>query len=408
LSFGLASAVGGAALLVACGCAKTPPAATGGLAESLPAQSYKVQWTADLQLPKEDAIDRVFVKEDIVFAYTKKNMAYAINRAANSGFIRFNTFIRDTMIKPHDPVVLKERIIFPTDSTLEVYKRDGRFERSYKTSSSLRTNAVGSPTGSRVFFGVDTPGAGRMVAVETMPGEYRPVSQKWELMSNKGAPINSAPATLAGVVYAAFDDGWVYAVNTESRASIWETATGPTFQTYGPVTADLRADEYGVYVPSTDSKLYCLDKTQGKQKWSYYAGSSLRGSPEVTATMVYIPVQGRGMVAIDKINGPAVREPRWIARDAVKLVAEDEKFAYFQRADNLVAAIDKQTGEQKFTSTRTDLVAFATNTKDSTIYAGTKDGKVVAITPNLKPGNVGQIAVLDLGDERAVDAVAMK
>jgi len=70
-----------------------------------------------------------------------------------------------------------------------------------------------------------------------------------------------------------------------------------------------------------------------------------------------------------------------------------------------VIAIDKQTGEQRFTSKRNDLVAFATNTKDGTIYAATASGQVIAITPVLKPGNVGEIA---MDDARVVDVVAMR
>jgi outer membrane protein assembly factor BamB len=197
----------------------------------------------------------------------------------------------------------------------------------------------------------------------------------------------------------------VYAVNGDNREPIWATSTGQVFQTYGPVTAALRADDFGVYVPSTDSKFYCLDKTQGRVKWQYFAGSSLRDDPEVTATMVYLPVLGRGIVAIDKLNGPAIREPRWICKDAKQLVSEDEKYAYFARADNIVIAIDKQTGEQRFTSKRNDLVAFATNTKDGIIYAGTKTGELIAITPVLKPGNVGEIA---MDNSRPVEMLAMK
>jgi hypothetical protein len=140
-------------------------------------------------------------------------------------------------------------------------------------------------------------------------------------------------------------------------------------------------------------------------KWQYYAGSSLRATPEITATMVYLPVTGRGVVAIDKINGPAVREPKWVVKDAVKLVAEDEKYAYFNRADQIVIAIEKATGEQKFTSKRTDLVAFATNTKDSTIYAASKEGQVLAIVPVLKPGNMGELA---LDGATRVDVMAMR
>lgn len=384
------------------GCQQTKPKVS-GVPEPLPAQSFKRDWAANLQLNKDDSIDRVFVREDLVFVYSKKHMAYAVNKAG--GVIRFTAFLTDSTVQPHPPVVLKERIVFPTDSTLEVYRRDGQFERSYRTNASLRTDAVGWPGGSRLYFGVDSPGEGRLVAVDTAPGTYKPVNEKWQLMSTKGKSISSAPAFNAGVVYASFEDGMVYAVNGDNREPIWATSTGQVFQTYGPVTAALRADDFGVYVPSTDSKFYCLDKTQGRVKWQYFAGSSLRDDPEVTATMVYLPVLGRGIVAIDKLNGPAIREPRWICKDAVKLVSEDEKYAYFARADNIVIAIDKQTGEQRFTSKRNDLVAFATNTKDGTIYAGTKGGELIAITPVLKPGNVGEIA-MDLS--RPVEVLAMR
>jgi outer membrane protein assembly factor BamB len=401
----LTFAAAATALLVG-GCATEKKTAEAPLSETINAQSFKRQWAAPLDL-KDDPIERVFVKEDVVVAYTKKNQAYVLNKSG--GAIRFSAKISDSRLPAHEPVILKERMVFPTDSTLEIYKRDGRFERSYKTTSSLRTNAVGAPNGSRIFFGVDSPLAGRVVCVETLPGQYKPVDQKWELMSNRAAPIDSAPAVMTGVAYVAFEDGAVYAVNQDTRASIWETSFGPTFQTYGPVTADLRVDDFGLYVPSTDTKFYCLDKTQGRQKWAYFAGAPLRETPQVTATMVYLPVRGRGIVAIDKLNGPPNREAKWVVKDAIKLVAEDEKYAYLQRSDNLITAVDKQTGEQRFTSRRSDLVAFATNTKDSTIYAAAKDGTVMAIVPVLKAGDVGQVAWLDLGDARPVDgAVAMR
>ena len=50
-------------------------------------------------------------------------------------------------------------------------------------------------------------------------------------------------------------------------------------------------------------------------------------------------------------------------------------------------------------------MAFATNTKDGTIYAGTRGGEAIAITPVLKPGNVGEIA-MDVS--RPVEILAMK
>jgi outer membrane protein assembly factor BamB len=385
-----ATVIGGGALV---GCRQESPAPAPAI-ENLPAQSFKREWGANLEL-KDDTVDRVFVKEDLVFVYTKKNYAYGLNRG--SGVVRFSDRVTDSRIPMHPPVVLKEHIVIPTNTTLEIYRRDAqKKERSFTPDSAPRTNASGWVGGSRVFFGVDSRGSGRVVAIELVPGQYKPVNQVWDLMAKTGVQISAGPATLSGVVYAAFSDGQVFAVNADNRQSIWPpTSTGPTFQTFGPINADLQVDDFGVYVPSTDSKFYCLDKTQGKEKWKYYAGAPLESTPAITATMVYLPVGGRGVVAIDKVNGPAIREPKWVVKDAVKLVSEDEKYAYFQRKDNIIVAIEKASGEQRFTSKRTDLVAFGTNTKDATIYAATKDGQVLAITPVLKPGGVGELALAE-------------
>ena len=394
----LALAVSAASVGVG-GCHHEAPPAKESSITSLPPQSFKRGWAADLDL-KNDPVVKVALVQDQIFVYSKKNNVFGLERS--SGKLWFTRHVSDTIVPMYDPVILKDRIVFPTDSTLEIYRRDGRFERTYTPSAALSTSAAGQPNGSMLVVGVDARGAGRVIAVETAPGKYKPVDEKWQLMSNSNVQVTAGPAIQGGVVYAAFNDGQVMAVNADTRASIWETSTGQTFRTFGPVNADLRVDDFGVYVPSTDSKLYCLDKTQGRVKWQHYAGAPLRSSPAVTASMVYLPVTGKGVAALDKTNGTL----KWAVRDAVKFLAEDEKYAYFQRTNNSVVAVDRSNGEQRFTSKRTDLVQFATNTKDSTIYAATKDGKVMAITPVLKPGDVGEVA-LDL-DARAVDVVAMR
>jgi hypothetical protein len=399
-----------AALLPACTQPEAKPAP--GPVEALPAQSFRRDWVADLNL-KGDTIERVFAREDMVFAYTKKQQAYVINRG--SGLIRFIVHMTDSPVRPHAPVVLKERIVFPTASSLEIYKRDGRFELSFKTQNSIRTNAAGEPSGTRVFVGVDHPGSGRLLCVETTPSAYHPVHQIWDLMADRGDPISAGPAVYQGICYAAFEDGKVYAVNSDNRGGIWATSVGPQYRTFGPVESDVKVDEFGVYVASTDTKLYCLNRNDGREKWIYYARHPLRETPEITATTVYLPVSGQGVVAIDKQTGPKNGQPRWSYPDAVKMVAEDERFSYLQRKDNTIAAVDRNTGQPAFQNQRKDLVAFASNPKgDGLIYAATKEGQVLAIAPVLKPGFMGELAANPNGQwvpithESATRVIAMK
>jgi outer membrane protein assembly factor BamB len=204
------------------------------------------------------------------------------------------------------------------------------------------------------------------------------------------------------------DAGNVYAVNAESRAPIWpikqEGREDGVFGAAGGIRGDVRADEYGVYVASTDTKLYCLNRTDGRIRWQYFAGQPLQHSPAVTATSVYEYVGGQGLIAIDKMQGEAVRKAKWTVANAIQFLAEDEKHAYLERNDHAIIAVDKATGSPKFESQRKDLVAFATSIKNNVIYATTKDGQVRAIVPVFNAGTIGEIVMTPIG---AADSVAV-
>ncbi len=40
---------------------------------------------------------------------------------------------------------------------------------------------------------------------------------------------------------------------------------GGVYVTQAPIVADVKADETGVYVASTDTRLYCLDRQTGRR-----------------------------------------------------------------------------------------------------------------------------------------------
>src|SRR5215216_53099 len=68
--------VASASLFTATGCAAKPKPEPTGLANPLPVQSFKRDWSSNLELAKGDGIDRVFLREDLVIAYSKSKAAY--------------------------------------------------------------------------------------------------------------------------------------------------------------------------------------------------------------------------------------------------------------------------------------------------------------------------------------------
>ena len=178
------------------------------------------------------------------------------------------------------------------------------------------------------------------------------------------------------------------------RDPLW-TLPDNTFRTYNTITADLAADDFGVYVPSQDKKLYCLERGTGKIKWAYFAGMPLLQKPIVIGPTVYQFIPNRGLAAISKTNGQIARDAMWVDSFVKQILASDEKYLYVRGERNEILALDKTTGKTQFRSTRNDLDVFATNLESPIIYAATKNGTVLAIRPVLKPGTVGEIVMLE-------------
>jgi len=292
------------------------------------------------------------------------------------------------------PVELKDRIVFPTATTMEIYKSNGRFERRFALEYSTRSPAAGLEN--VVFVGLDYPGAGRLAAIDVARAY---ANTRWELLTAGG--VSAMPAIFNNVIYVGGEDGRVYAVSPD-RSPFWPLKGG-VFVTNGRIVADVKADETGVYVASTDSKLYCLDRANGKINWQYYGGKPLTDPPHVAGSTVYLNVPDRGLVALDKGKGPFNRKERWVSKDARRFLSEDEKHTYLATRDGKIQAVDRATGKVLFTSKGKGFDTFVANPNDVTIFAARKDGTVYAIRPVLGAGTVGEIVL----DETRMESMAM-
>jgi outer membrane protein assembly factor BamB len=396
------------ALSVACLCAamlaggcsrqKPQPAPAG---EALPLQVFARQWATDLSL-RRDPLEALHVRDDVVYAYSDGGRVFSLAR--DSGAVQFTRPIAGGRTLLHAPIVVSEKVeirtpreltiaapvVFPTASTLEVLdKATGRFITSVDLDFSIRSGAVGR--GPMVYLGAARRGSSRGAAIDIRE-PYVPV--RWELMIPKGA-ISAAPALWEDTVFFGAEDGAVYAVTTASREPIWTLPDG-IFRTGGPIVADLAVDADNVYVASTDHKLYALYRNSGKIRWQHFTNAALRAAPAVTSDSVYQFVPGTGLVALAKGPGDFNRKPKWVAADATQFLAQDARNAYVRTKDNRIAARDKQTGEVRFTSQRRDLTIFGTNLskEDGVVYAGTKNGRIIAVRPVLKPGTVGEVVMV--------------
>lgn len=361
--------------------------------QQIPPGSFAIQWPAPLGL-KNDAINALYLRQDMLFAYSQDDVVYALTR--NGGAIQFsnNVAVGGGTLRP--PVLLADYLVYPISSSLEIYTRRGR-----QMGSVPMGNAVSSPgiaNGDIIYIGVTAGAYGRFVAMDVTHPTNVP---RWSVLF-RGA-ITAAPAMFKKLIYVGDEAGNLVALSHENGAGSWPLL-GPNsaFQTRGSFVSDIYADENGVYAANTDSKLYVLNPENGKILWQYYAGEPLKRAPAVTRTMVYQYVPGTGVAALDKTAGEFNRQPKWTVKDAIQFASEDDTHAYLVRRDHSLVAVDKSTGKVQFTSQKRKYDVYATNTTDAMIFASTKGGNIVAIKPVLAAGEAG-VLVMDWRESAVAD-----
>ncbi len=376
----------GLGAMVAGGCRhQEPPRAAQvphGPVEPLPAGSFARQWASALELPQGAQVKQVWLRQNLLFIRTNQNQVFQLD--AEGGTLR-------SMLQPapaggvlRAPVLTKEFVVWPANSVLQVYNHAGRKVKSVSLESAISSG--GAADGDRLFIGVRFESLGRILALD-LEDQY--TRAEWELQ--RSHVVSSAPAVYEHTLYAADSGGTVFAVSTDNtRNPAW--GGEHTFGTYAPIVADLKVDANGLYVASTDTILYCLDRGNAKIKWQWLSGQALSQTPILTQDTVYQPLPDGRLAAIDKVSqDPQAynRKARWIV-PARQFVAADAAHAYVLGRDGHLLALDKQTGKVAFRSVRSDFAALAQNPASGLIYGATADGVVTAIRPVLKAGVMGE------------------
>jgi outer membrane protein assembly factor BamB len=355
--------------------------------------SFAQQWYNALRLGKDNVAQMHLVGETL-FVYTGAQRVYAVSRSGGDlRYLATPTISGGTL---RAPVMLGQYVVYPSGSTLEVFNDRGRPVKTVEFEKPTRSGAITSAN--TVYLGMDHPGGTGVLASVNVERPYHNVN--WEMMTY-GA-VTPTPVLFDKVIFAGAEDGRLYAV-TEQRAPVWSLpGGGNTFNTQGKFASDIRADDYGVYAANTDSKLYCLDRATGRIKWQFYSGGPLRTAPVVFAGNVYQYVPRTGIVAIDKANGQFNRQAKWVVKDAQQVLSEDQGNVYLKARKGQILAVDKMTGQVQFRSkNRWDV--FVTNMTDAMIFASTKEGKLAAIRPVLREGEVGTM-VMDFRAEPIASA----
>ncbi|WP_267241865.1 PQQ-binding-like beta-propeller repeat protein [Streptomyces sp. PR69] len=171
---------------------------------------------------------------------------------------------------------------------------------------------------------------GTLYAVEAASG-----ARRWAYTT--GAALGSAPYILGGVAYLGSDDGKLYALDARTGDERWTFATGGIVHSPA-VTGGV------AYVGSSDGYLYAVKVSDGSRLWRFRTGHDTH-SPVIAGETVYVGCSNTRLYAVDAHLG--VERWAFTTKGAVSwFPVVTGGLVYFGSTDNTLYAVRATTGRE--------------------------------------------------------------
>ncbi len=338
--------------------------------ELLKQANLKVTWQNQLPLKKGEALERLLLRDNYIYALSDKNFLACLDRQKGS-----ITFARP--IAPPGFVVLGldlykgDIISIIGDNIVELDSRLGTERRTWRSELAVTC----PPARNSSFFYL----AGTDRRLHALHADNR--VQVFAVAAKNDSMITSIIADDKFVIFGT-DAGNVIGVAPDKPYQLWQFDAG------GAIAGPIVRDGMSLFFASKDTNLYRLDIVDTfvtNLAWKQQMPGILQKEPRVTAAAVYQPVLSgvegyagsEGLTAVNKQSGKFM----WSLKEGADLLAEAAGKAYVITNKRTLAVMDNGNAKKLCVVNFADVSKHATNTTDSKIYIADKRGLVACLEP---------------------------
>ena len=208
------------------------------------------------------------------------------------------------------------------------------------------------------------------------------------------ARLEAQPAFSNGKIYTGSDGGYLYCVDAENGAKLWEYQAS--------VSGDIRTSPLvvngKVFFGTTDNYLYALNATNGLYLWRYTAAKPIYSSPVIDGDLLYFGCDNGYLYALD-VSGSLPALKWFFATPALQqirctpTVAGSKVYFGSYTTDHSVFAIDKTAGTLvwKYTFASSWAAENPLVVADNVVYCMLSSGnKLYALYANAPAGNYAE------------------
>jgi outer membrane protein assembly factor BamB len=273
-------------------------------------------------------------------------------KESTTPFVKWAATDEFTSNDPHDPLVVKDKVIVGTDrGDLRAYRcKDGGAAWTYEHGARIFHRPCSD--GQRVYFTSE-----RGLTAVTAEGG----AKVWSFdLACCGGPVMVLGKQ--GMVYVGGDDGNLYAVDAKTGKQRWRSdfvtdapPDPPRFPGARARLAGTRArpsalasDGETLFLSVFDqSRLVAVSATTGKRLWSFQARGWVYGAAVATAARVYFGSQDSAFYCLDKKTGKQAWKYATKGRVESGGVVDDA-FVYFGSCDGSVYCLSQSDGKERW------------------------------------------------------------
>jgi len=310
---------------------KAPPPSHLPAETVLQSIGMELVWHADIKAAAHDPVHDVYILDNLLAIETESCKLYVVD--LKTGVMVWQKQLPFPV--EYAPAINDKLVFVASGERLFALSRDmGRTKWHRKinfpiTAAPVATNDI-----------VAVPGRYLLHAFNTADG-----SIAWDFRAR--ARIDCNPVADKEHFYFGDGSGWIYCLIASIGRRAWEK------QTRDSVVAPFWVSPERVYAGSMDFKVYACDTKTGKPLWDMSIGSPVRQRPVLVGCDLYAVSYEKNMHVLNATDGCEKR----IIKGAHRVLAVGKANVYLLRGKNEILAVDRQSGEIKW-STKDDRHCF--------------------------------------------------
>ena len=331
--------------------------------ELLKHANLKVFWENELPIKDTESVKRMLILGTRVYMVTDHDFIISLNR--ENGEIVFAKTFKPAGLLAGGFKLYQDELIYVSGSRLVQIDAELGTER---TSMNLGFGVTCPAARNSSFFYV----AGADNRLHILRGDDK--IQLFEVSADNGSMITSVLADETFVLFAT-SAGNIICMNPHNSTRLWQ------FDAFGAIAGPVVRDWASLFFASKDTNVYRVDVVgppeQKRLIWKYQAAAVLDQAPRVTQEVVYQPVPGKGVTAIDKETGSLM----WSVPGGVDLLAEHRNRAYVMTKAGTLTVMDNLEAKKLYSVNFAGVSQYAANTVDEKIYIADKRGRTACLQP---------------------------